>query len=201
MKKSKNQKLEQIAQNSIWSHRKIERQIYEWESNSKLYVNKYSKRVILIVEKDYLYLFEEKNIIPHKRGITLLSKNIKENKNTFLHFIYAPASPQEVKQFWEDTAKELNKKNAPKNKHYLIDDLNAHLNTRKEKEEKIPKGLKDIIKTHNLIDTYTHLNKNENSFTYYRIEQNANKTIKTRVDYMLAPMFSQRCWHFPKYTN
>ena len=75
-----------------------------------------------------------------------------------------------MKQFWKDTAKELHKKNAPKNKHYLIDDLNAHLNTRKEKKEKIPKGLKDIIKMHNLIDTYTHLNKNENLFTCYRIE-------------------------------
>ena len=41
-------------------------------------------------------MFEEVNMIPDKRDITLLNKKIEKNKNTFFHFIYAPPNAQKA---------------------------------------------------------------------------------------------------------
>ncbi|HYJ01232.1 MAG TPA: reverse transcriptase family protein, partial [Nitrososphaeraceae archaeon] len=190
--------IEKIKQNNEFNEWRKNKEILAWESNSKLYSNKYKGGIILIIENNISHLFQEVNMIPNHRGITLISKEIEQDLNIFLHFIYAPAQAQEATKFWNEVTKEIIKKQAPKNKHYIIGDLNAHIDPDKtQRKEKIPKGLKEIMKTHNLIDTYGYLNK-DNQYTFMRIEPNNRNTVKTRVDYILAPMFSQTCWCFPK---
>ena len=67
-------------------------------------------------------------IISQNRGIILYSPTIQKGHNTYLHFIYGPPQLKEAEIFWEETKKNLQQKINPKNTHYIIGDLNIHMN-------------------------------------------------------------------------
>lgn len=72
--KIKKQEIKNIQDNDKLTIREKEKEIYNWESNAYLYKNKYAGGVILLIKREIQDMFEEVNMIPDKRGITLLGK-------------------------------------------------------------------------------------------------------------------------------
>jgi exonuclease III len=154
-----------------------------------LYNIHFKREMILLIKKDIRKYFSEIVMIPDNREITLMTNKIEEKYNTFIHFIYRPAKPQEVENFWKCTEDILRKKDIGKNKHILIGDLNVQFGKEDSnigKKTKLPEFFKKILKTNSLDDTYKIYNKDlKKSFTFFQIQE--NNEIKSRLDYILIP--------------
>ena len=194
---AKKTKILEIQNNSTLTPKDKLIQTGRWEANTMLHSAKYAGGIVVMVKTHLKDFFTETIMIPHQRGITLYSSSLEEGNNTFLHFIYGPPTLREAQPFWKEVADTINKKPGPKNLHYIIGDLNAHLNAELDSNggtTKVPKGLKRVIQQHMLTDTFCSYNKNVKQHTFFRIEE--ERTISSRVDYALAPHEGR--WHSPK---
>ena len=120
-------------------------------------------------------------------------------QNIYIHFIYGPPKEQEAKEFWQKVESNFNKKKTNKDKHILIGDLNIQIEKRDSssgQKIKLPKALKNIIKTNNLVDAYKLKNKNKNGFTYFNIRD--EDIIQSKLDYTMLPIDMEHIWHSPK---
>ena len=157
----------------------------------------------MLIKKELKGFFSESLIIPENRGITLHSPCLNNGQNTYLHFIYGPPNFREAETFWEKTRKNISKKVKPGNTHYIIGDLNIHMNkeldTNSGSNQRKPKAFKDLYNELGLIDTYRKYNKRRKGYTFFRVEEEGN-LVKSRVDYVLAPQESQD-WQSPVIYN
>ena len=126
--KTKEIKIKEIKNNKNLTEREKEIQINNWNANTMVYSVKYAGGIIVLVKSQIKQYFTESMLIPQNRGITLHSPNIQEGHNTYLHFIYGPPQLREAEKFWEETKKKLQQKINTKNTHYIIGDLNIHMN-------------------------------------------------------------------------
>src|SRR5271163_377840 len=150
-----------------------------------VYNMKYKGGMLLFIKKNIRKEFTELAMIPNNRGISIMSDNIDERYNIFIHFIYGPSQTNEVIDFWTKTEAVLNKK-VDNNKHIIIGDLNIQLekqNSNSGEKIKLLKAFRTIIKTHMLLDAYKLKNKKE---------------IKSRLDYTLISTDVDHIWHSPK---
>ena len=90
------------------------------------YNMKYKGGMLLFIKKNIRKEFIELAMIPNNRGISIMSDNIDERYNIFIHFIYGPSQTNEATDFWTKTEAILNKK-VDNNKHIIIGDLNIQL--------------------------------------------------------------------------
>ena len=198
--KIKNIKVKEIEQHEYWTQREKEVRVSQWEANTQLHTLRYPGGVVVIVKSHLKEFFTETNMIPDNRGITLHSSKLEPGYNTFLHFVYGPPTSKESGEFWESVRKALNKKPSPKNTHFIIGDLNVHMDKHLDAGSsgsmRRPKALKQIIRDFSLVDTYRTENKNKRVPTYYRVE-GGFRVISSRVDYILAPQEGST-WHTPR---
>lgn len=111
---AKKQKIEEIKRDENISNYRKEILIGQWEANTMLYNVHYKDGMIVLIKKDIRKYFSEMVMILDNRGITLMTEKIEEKYNTFIHFIYRPAKPQEAESFWEHTENILRKKGCGK---------------------------------------------------------------------------------------
>jgi hypothetical protein len=95
----KKQKIEEIRNDKNITNYRKEILIRQWKANTMLYNVHFKERIILLIKKDIRKYFSEIVMIPDNRGITLMTNKLKEKYNTFIHFIYRPAKPQEAENF------------------------------------------------------------------------------------------------------
>ena len=65
-----------------------EKQISQWEANTFLYKDKYKGGLLLFIKKEIRNNFEEINLIPQERGITLMSNKIDYTKYIYSFHIW-----------------------------------------------------------------------------------------------------------------
>ena len=109
------------------SERQKEIEKNKWEGNTYVHSLKYSGGIIVIIKSHLQNYLAEASYVPDERGITLRSSSLDKDINTFLYFIYAPATNAEANEFWSKFKTNLNSKTNIKNKHYFIRDLNIHM--------------------------------------------------------------------------
>ena len=124
----KEEKIKEIKQNTRLTQWEKDLQINKWMANTMLYSTKYAGGVIVMVKTHLRGYFTESMLIPENRGISLHSPCFIGNHNTYLHFIYGPPNYRKAEEFWKKTRANLRVKNKEGNTHYIIGDLNIHMN-------------------------------------------------------------------------
>jgi exonuclease III len=199
---TKEEKIKSIMADRTSSAGYKEIEIGKWNANTYLHSLKYAGGVVVMVKSHLKPFFSETNLISDNRGISLHSSSLNNNTNTFLHFVYAPPQLKEAEIFWDKLKKNLNKKPSPKNMHYIIGDLNLHMNDDLDAGNchngKKPKAFKKLLQNLALVDTFRTQNKNKRVPTYFRVEK--DKTVDSRVDYIFAP-HEKIGWHSAKIYN
>src|SRR5271163_2532712 len=157
-----------------------EKLINRWQANTMVYNMKYKGGMLLFIKKNIRKEFTELAMIPNNRGISIMSDNINERYNIFIHFIYRPSQTNEATDFWIKTEAILNKK-VDNNKHIIIGDFNIQpekQDSNSREKIKLPKAFRTIMKTHMLLDAYKLKNKKDKPFTYFQIQN--KKEIKSK---------------------
>src|SRR5271163_3071443 len=192
----KKKEINKIEEDDTLSNFQKKRLINRLQVNTMLYNMKYKGGMLLFIKKNIRKEFTELAMIPNNRGISIMSDNIDERYNIFIHFIYGPSQTNEVTDFWTKTEAILNKK-VDNNKHIIIGDLNIQLekqDSNSGEKIKLPKAFRTIMKTHMLLDAYKL--KKDKPFTYFQIQN--EKEIKSKLDYTLIPTDVDHIWHSPK---
>src|SRR5271163_1411081 len=128
--------------------------------------------MLLFIKKNIRKEFTEVVMIPNNKDISIMSDNIDERYNIFIHFIYRPSQTNEVTDFSTKIEVVLNKK-VDNNKHIIIGDLNIQLekqDSNSGEKIKLLKAFRTIMKTHMLLDAYKLKNKKDKPFTYFQIQ-------------------------------
>src|SRR5271163_4740736 len=194
----KKKEINKIEEDDTLSNFQKERLINRWQANIMLYNMKYKGGMLLFIKKNIRKEFTELAMIPNNKSISIMSDNIDERYNIFIHFIYGPSQTNEVTDFWTKTEAILNKK-VDNNKHIIIGDLNLQLekqDSNSGEKIKLLKAFRTIMKTHMLLDAYKLKNKKDKLFTYFKIQN--EKEIKSRLDYTLILIDVNHIWHFSK---
>ena len=117
------------------------------------YQSGYSSGVIVLIKHNIKKYFVTSQSAPDHRGITLTTKDLYSQKNINFHFVYAPSKDEEKDAFWAEFAKTL--KALPEEDHFIIGDLNMHLNIRDSNSSirKVPAEAESIIEQLGLVET------------------------------------------------